>query len=91
MEKRVDMWLKEIVTVAPGNATQEAAAATSRQEGLLVMIEDSVASAPEAAAGAKPANVRSVQITGDVESQRSTRGVDARQEEDEVVAEVGLV
>lgn len=72
----------------PENVTQEAAAAKSGQEGLVVVIEDSVAPTSEAVAGAKPLDVQSVQVTGDVESQGSTEGADARQEKVEKGAEV---
>lgn len=42
------------------NVTQEAAAARSGQQGSVAVAEDIVAPTSEAAAGATPANVRSV-------------------------------
>lgn len=53
----------------------------------MVVIKDSVPPTLEAAAGSMPEDVRSVQMTGDVGSQRSTRGANACQEE---IAEVGF-
>lgn len=78
------------VPVARKNVTYEAAAARSGQEDSAVVIEDSAASALKAAAGATPAYLRSVQGTGDVGSQHSTRGAGARQEEEDEVAVVAL-
>lgn len=49
-------------------------------------IEDSVAPASEAAAGAVSAGVRSVQETRNVWSQRSKGGVGAHQEKEDEVA-----
>lgn len=65
-------------TVAPG----------SEQEGSAVVIEDSVAPVFEIAAGATPADVRTVQVTGDTERQRSTRGDGAHQEKEDEAAVV---
>lgn len=54
----------------------------------MVKIGDIVAPISEPAAGAMPANVSSVQVTGDIGSQRSTGVADARLEEKEEVAKV---
>lgn len=59
-----------------------------RAKGLVAVIGDSRTSASEAAACAAPANVRTVQVTGDVGSQRLTSSVGARQEEKNEVAVV---
>lgn len=67
---------------------REAVVARSGQEGSVVLNEDSVASASEAAACALPADVSSVQVTGYVGSQRSTRGAGAHREEDDEVVVV---
>lgn len=48
------------------NVTQEVVAATSGQEGLVFVIEDSVSPFSEAAAGATPAEVSSVPVTSKV-------------------------
>lgn len=87
------MRLDKNVAGARGNVSQKAFVAKSRQESLVVEIEDSVASTKEGAASAAPAPVRSVQVAGDVGRQRSTRGADPRQEEKNEVAEIapGLV
>lgn len=71
---------------ARGNNTQEAAAARSGQAGSAVVIEDMVASALEAGTDATIVDVRSMQLAGDVESQRSTKGAGARQEKEDGVA-----
>lgn len=55
------------------------------------MIEDRLVPNSEAAAGATPADGRSVQVTGDVGSQRSTDCKSAHQEEEDEVFEVGQV
>lgn len=65
---------RELVAVVAG-------AAWSGEEGSVVAFEDSVALASESAAGAVPADVRTVQVAGDVGSKRSTRGVGAHREE----------
>lgn len=52
------------------------------------MIGDSVAPTSEAAAGATPVDVRSMQVTSDAESQRSIRGADAQKGEEDEVAKV---
>lgn len=76
------------MTVALENLTQEAAAMTSGQEGSVAVIVESISPTSEAAAGATPADVRSVQVMGDVGSQQSIEGADACQEREEEVAEV---
>lgn len=53
-------------------ADRENAGAKFSQETLAVVIEDSVATPFEVAAAAVPADIRSVQVTGDVGSQCST-------------------
>lgn len=57
------------VTVAPEDVTYKAASATRGQDGSVFVIVDSVAPATEAAASAMSADVRFVQVTGDVGSQ----------------------
>lgn len=76
------------VTVASENATQETTAAKSGQKDSEVVIENCVAPTPETAKAAAPANAGSVRVLGDVECQRSTGGVDSRQEKEEEFAEV---
>lgn len=78
----------ENVTGAPENVTLKDVAATSGQVASVVVIEDSVAPTTEAAVGAMLADVRAMQITGAVGSQRSTRGADAYQEEEEEATKV---
>lgn len=85
-KKRANVRSDENVPVARGNATEEAVAATSGQEGLAVVIEDSVGPAPEAAAGATPADIKSVQVTDDAGSQRLTGIAGALQETEDEVA-----
>lgn len=78
-KKRAELRSDRNVTGAFENVTQEADAVMSGQEGLVVAIKYSVAPASKAAAGAMPADVRSMPVTGDVVSQRSTRDEDALQ------------
>lgn len=52
----------ENVPAAQQTVTPEAAATRSGHKGLVVVIEDSVAPASEAAAGGTPPGVRSVQV-----------------------------
>lgn len=59
----------ENVTVSRENVTQKAAAARSGQESSVVVIGDSVAPTLKEAAFAMAADVMSVQVTGDLESQ----------------------
>lgn len=89
-EKRAKMRLDENVAVAGESVTQETTAVRSEQKSSVVVIEDNVASASETAAGATLADVRSVQVTSDVGSQRPIGNADARPEEEEEVAEVEL-
>lgn len=84
------MRLDENVPAARKNVTQEAASARSGQEGSVVMIEESVALASKAAAGATLANVRSVHVKGNVGSPPSTRGSGTRHEGEDEVAVVVL-
>lgn len=78
------------MTGALENVTLEAIVATSGPEGSVVVIKDSVALTSVEAAGATPADIQSVQVTVNVESQRSRRGIDAcEQETAEVVPGFG--
>lgn len=61
---------------------QKSLVARGGQKTLVVLIENSVASAFEASAVSMPAYVRSVQVTVDVGSQRSTNGGGARQKKE---------
>lgn len=59
----------------------------SEQDGLAVAIEGRVAPDSDAAAGATPVDVRLVQVTGDVGSQRLMKGGGAHQGDGDEVAE----
>lgn len=84
-KSRANVRLDENVLTARENATRKAVAEKSRQEGSVVVIEDSVAMVSETAPGATPANVRFVHVMGDVGIQRLTWGAGAhRGEENEV-------
>lgn len=72
-KKRAGLKLGQTVTGAPENVAQEAVAASSGQEVSVAAIEDSVAPTLEATACARPADVRFVQVFGDVRSQRRQR------------------
>lgn len=76
-KKRANMRSDEDVAAARENVTQEDATARSGQDGLVVVMEDSVTPASEAAAGATSAGVRLTQVSGDAGSQQSTTGADA--------------
>lgn len=78
----------EILPVARENITQEPVAARSGQEGSNAVTDASVAPALEAAASAMPADVRLVQVSGDVGSQRSSRSTGTHQEGEDEVAVV---
>lgn len=86
--KRANVRLDENVPVARGNATCEVVAAKCGQHCLVVVIENSVSSASEAAADTAPANVRSVQVVGGVGSQQRTRSAGPRREEEDAVVVV---
>lgn len=67
---------------------RETVAARSRQEGSVVVIEDSVEPNSETTAGETPADVKLVKMTDDVGSQLSTEGKGAHQEKEDDVAKV---
>lgn len=85
-KKMANVRTSENVSFARKNVTQKAVAAKSRQEGSFVVTGNSVAPAPEVAAGATLVDVRSAQVTGDVRCQRSTSGAGAHPEEEDEVA-----
>lgn len=87
-EKRANVRLDANVPGSREKVAREAVAARSGQEGSVVVIENSVASAFGVAAGATPVDDSSVQITGDVRYQRSTECAGAHREEEDEVAVV---
>lgn len=89
-KKRAKVSSIENVATAQESVTHGAATVRSGQEGSVAVIEDIIAPTSEAAVCKMPTDVRSVQVTGDVGSQRLIRGVDARQEAEDEVAEVVL-
>lgn len=77
--------------LARESVTREAVAARRGQKSSAVVIENSVALTSEAAAGVAPADVMSMQETGDVGSQRSTRGAGTPGEEKDEAGGRGAV
>lgn len=65
------------------NVARDTVAVRSKQVGSAEVIESNLAPNSEAAAGATPADVRSVQVTGDVKSQQRKGGNGAHQEEED--------
>lgn len=80
------------VLVAREDVTQEAVTKMGGQKCSVVVNEDSVVPASETASATTPAIPRSVQVTGDVRSQRSTGAAGAHQsaKNEVVVVKPGL-
>lgn len=90
MERKKTVSVRSIENApsAQDNVTRKAVAARSGQKGSAVVFEYSVGSASEAGAGVTPANVSSVQVKGDVGSQRTSRGAGTHREEQDEMAVV---
>lgn len=88
-EEKGNVRSDENVLAARENDSREITSARSGQKGLVVVIIDRVSPAFEATTSATPADVSSVQVTGDVGSQRWTGCAGAHQEEENKVTVAG--